>query len=148
MRDSSVVVTAVSSSSAEIHAAQMDLDPSMADNYYYVLQYKKSKELNYTEAHRVFHDNTHHGFNSSIHGFNSSIHGFNSSIHGLTPATEYVVRVMPYRSHLANALADVGMPTAEVSFVTLNSTIAGTVLCHYTVCSIVLLVIRTILLVQ
>jgi hypothetical protein len=102
MTDKLVIVSSVMSSSAELQIEQLALQERVLDQYYYVVQYKEHSEEEYMDAKAIDQ--------------NIDSRWVLVVIEGLKSSTEYVARVMPFRTH--HDLTEAGWPTKIVSFTT------------------------------
>ena len=89
--------------SADIHFQQLALNGSLAEKYYYVIQYEEDG-MNFTGELLKIHDMT----KTSVE----------ATVKGLNPGTNYTVRVVPFRRDTENNLTESGQPTQEISFTT------------------------------
>ena len=103
MRENLLIVRTVTSTSIEIQIQQLTLDDDMSQFYSYIVQYK--------ESGYIFIDGTRISHRQNI-GF------VLTTLHGLNPGTDYVVRVLPVRTHEANSISEAGWPTLGVAFTT------------------------------
>ena len=103
MTEKIVIVRTVTSSFAEIQFQQLVLDNDMSQFYSYIVQYKEPGQ-NFTDTSRISHS--------------QDIGSVHTTLHGLNPGTDYVVRVLPVRTHEANNISEAGSPTLGVTFTT------------------------------
>ena len=103
MREKLVMVHCVTSSSAEIQIQQLTLEDESSKFYSYIIQYKETDE-NFTDANQVSH--------------NQDMLYIQTTLQGLNPGTDYIVRVLPVRTHFANNVTEAGWPTEGVAFPT------------------------------
>ena len=103
MRENLVMVYSVTSSSAEIQIQQLILEDDISKFYSYIIQYKET-DRNFTNANQVFH-NQDSGY---VH----------ATLRGLNPGRDYIVRVLPIRTHFVSIVSEAGWPTQGVAFTT------------------------------
>ena len=103
MTENMLTVSSASYYSAEVLFKQLTLNGSLAENYYYVIQYKENV-MNFTREILISHDITKTSMEATVQGLN--------------PGTNYTVRVVPFRRDIENNLTEPGWPTQERSFTT------------------------------
>ena len=103
MREKLVMVHSVTPSSAEIQIQQLTLEDDSSKFYSYIIQYKETDE-DFTNAFHVSH--------------NQDIGYVQTTLKGLNPDTDYIVRVLPVRTHFVNNVSETGWPTQGVAFIT------------------------------
>ena len=103
MREKLVMVHSVTASSAEIQIQQLTLEDDSSKFYSYIIQYKEMDE-DFTDAYEVSH-NQDSGY-------------VQTTLQGLNPGRDYLVRVLPVRTHFVNNVSEAGWPTQGVAFTT------------------------------
>ena len=103
MREKQVTVHSVTPSSAEIQIQQLTLEDDSSKFYTYIVQYKETDE-NFTDGNQVSH-NQDSGY-------------VQTTLQRLNPGTDYIVRVLPVRTHFVNNVSEAGWPTHGVAFTT------------------------------
>ena len=103
MREKLVIIHSVTASSAEIQIQQLTLEDEYSKFYSYIIQYKETDE-NFTDANQVSH--------------NQDIGYVHTTLQRLNPGTDYIVRVLPVRTHFVNNVSEAGWPTQGVAFTT------------------------------
>ena len=98
-----LTVSSTSIYSAEIHFEQLTLNDSIAEYYYYVIQYEENG-MNFTGDILLIHD--------------ISKTSMEVTIEGLSLGTSYTVQVVPFRRDIENNLTEPGWPSHEMSFTT------------------------------
>ena len=103
MREKLVMVHSVTDLSANIRIQQLALEGDSSKFYFYIIQYKETDD-DFTDAIKLSH--------------RQDLLNVQTTLQGLIPGTDYIVRVLPVRTHFVSNVTEAGWPTQGVAFTT------------------------------